>query len=159
MREKLNNLLIKLEQEGQKGRESSKSHLKAALYDWNVESQWDSDRAVILDYEDKGYAFITFTKKEPRHCSLRHIFVLEEHRGKGVGQWLVDRIIFEMEKRQCDILRFFADKPSVKFYERLGFKWHGVSKTGLPFYYGDSRGNLLKLPKSQERYIVDKKEL
>ena len=154
MREKLNNLLIKLEQEGQKGRESSKSHLKAALYDWNVESQWDSDNAIIINFEDKAYAFLSFTKRDPRHCTLRHFFVLEDFRGQGIGKKVINLITEEMSARDVAILRFFANKPSIGFYENLGYKWHGTSKSGLPFYYGDSQGNLIELPKTQQRYVI-----
>jgi len=148
----LNELLVELEAKGLKGRSSSKSHLKSALYDWRVEGGWSNDRAVVLNYKDKGYAFIAFTKREPRHCTLRHVFVLEDYRGEGVGVKLIDMMKAEMVERDCDRLRFFADIPSIGFYERLGYKWHGKSKTGLPFYYGDKEGNLIDLPKAQQRY-------
>ena len=150
--EKLNILLEELEAKGLKGRSSSKSHLKAALYDWRVERGWENDRAVVLSYEDKGYAFLSFTKREPRHCTLRHVFVLEDFRGEGIGVKLIDMMNAEMIERECNVLRFFADIPSVGFYEKLGYKWHGMSKTGLPFYYGDIQGNLIDLPKAQQRY-------
>jgi len=154
MQNQLNNLLKDLEDKGLKGRSSSKSHLKAALYDWRVEGQWDSDFATVLNYRDMGYAFLTFTKREPRHCTLRHVFVLEQFRGKGVGVELIKMMREEMDRRSCLRSRFFADIPSVPFYEKLGYNWHGESKSGLPFYYGDAYGNLIDLPKSQKRYIV-----
>ena len=122
---------------GYKGRESSKSHLKSALYDWRIEQNWASDRAVVLNYEDKGFAFITFTKRAPKYCVLRHLVTLEEFRGEGVGTELMKLMYKEMESRGYNILRFFADIPSVGFYEKLGFKWHGKSKTGLSFTYTD----------------------
>lgn len=159
MKEKLTELLAVLEAKGLKGRSSSKSHLKAALYDWRVEGQWDNEGSIVLSYEDKGYAFLSFTKRAPQHCTLRHVFVLEEHRGEGIGVKLVDLMKAEMNKRECERLRFFADIPSVGFYEKLGYNWHGVSKSGLPFYYGDSQGNLIELPKAQQRYVVPGKEL
>lgn len=155
MLNKLQTLLESLEASGQKGRSSSKSHLKAALYDWRVEGQWDNDNAVVINYEDKSYAFITFTKREPRHCTLRHFFVLEDYRGMGIGEKVIDIVKEEMVKRDVTILRFFADIPSVGFYEKLGYRWHGKSKSGLPFYYGDAFGNLINLPKAQQRYVVD----
>ena len=153
MLSQLNDLLMELESRGLKGRSSSKSHLKAALYDWRVEGQWSSNFAKVLNYKDMGYAFLTFTKREPRHCTLRHVFVLEEFRGKGIGAELIKMMREEMLERECLRSRFFADIPSIPFYEKLGYKWHGKSKTGLPFYYGDAYGNLIDLPKSQRRYI------
>ena len=50
-------------QMGLKGRESSKSHLKSALYDWRVENHWTSDHAIVLDVDKKAFAFVTFTKQ------------------------------------------------------------------------------------------------
>ena len=38
---------------GLKGRQSSKSHLKSALYDWRVEQQWSKDSSKVITYEDK----------------------------------------------------------------------------------------------------------
>ena len=154
MREKLEKLLEQLLESGIKGRSSSKSHLKSALYDWRVEQHWDNPNALILDYEGKGYAFITFTKKSPRHCTLRHIFVLEDYRGQQVASKLLDMMYAEMEKRNVVRLRFFADIPSAAFYEKLGYEWHGTSKTGLPFFFGTvNPPTLIDLPKSQERYV------
>ena len=152
MEVKLNQLLEELEAKGLKGRSSSKSHLKSALYDWRIEGGWDNERCTVLNCNDKGYAFLAFTKREPRHCTLRHVFVLEEFRGEGIGVKLINMMKAEMIERDCERLRFFADLPSVGFYERLGYKWHGKSKGGLPFYYGDSQGNLIDLPKAQQRY-------
>lgn len=128
---------------GHKGRQSSKSHLKSALYDWRIEQNWNSERAVVLSYENKGFAFITFTKRNPKYCVLRHLITLEEFRGQGVGTELMKLMYREMENRGYTLLRFFADIPSVGFYEKLGFKWHGKSKTNLPFTFTDI--NTMKL--------------
>ena len=153
MKTTLDNLLKELECKGLKGRSSSKSHLKSALYDWQIEGNWNNPNAFIFDYSGKGYAFTTITKREPRHCTLRHIFVLEEYRGQGIGVNLIDMMKTKMVECKVERLRFFADLPSVEFYERLGFTWHGESKGGLPFYYGDMTGSLIELPKSQKRYL------
>lgn len=122
---------------GLKGRESSKSHLKAALYDWRVERHWTNPDATVLALDSKVFAFITFTKRNPKYCVLRHIVTLEEFRGQGLASNIMQEIYKEMNKRNYSIIRFFADKPSVGFYEKLGYKWHGKSKTGLPFTYTD----------------------
>lgn len=153
MEQQLEDLLKKLEEKGLKGRTSSKSHLKQALYDWRVEKNWQSNNAKVISVDDCGFAFITFTKREPRHCTIRHLFVLEDFRGQGYGKRLIDCIKQEMSKENITVMRFFADRPSISFYESLGFTWHGVSKTNLPFYYGDTKGNLIELPKSQTRFL------
>lgn len=120
---------------GYKGRESSKSHLKSALYDWRVENNWDRENAEVLTVDNKGFAFITFTKRNPQYCCLRHIVTLEEYRGKGIASKLMNKMYESMNKRGYDTIRFFADTPSVGFYEKLGYKWWGVSKTGLKYTY------------------------
>jgi ribosomal protein S18 acetylase RimI-like enzyme len=122
---------------GLKGRQSSKSHLKSALYDWRVEQQWSKDSGKVITYENKGFAFLTFTIRNPKYCVLRHLVTLEEYRGQGVGSKLMDIMYDEMRNRDYNIIRFFADIPSVGFYEKLGYKWHGKSKTGLTFSYTD----------------------
>jgi GNAT superfamily N-acetyltransferase len=122
---------------GLKGRESSTSHLKAALYDWRVERHWDNKDAAVLTVDAKSFAFVTFTKRTPKYCVLRHITTLEEHRGTGIATNLMNKIYNEMTERGYTTIRFFADKPSIGFYEKLGYKWHGHSKTGLPFTYTD----------------------
>lgn len=123
--------------QGYKGRESSKSHLKSALYDWRVEQQWKKDSSKVLTVDNKGYAFITFTQREPKYCVLRHLVTLEEYRGQGIGSLLMEQMYSEMRNRNYNIIRFFADIPSVGFYEKLGYQWYGKSKTGLSFTFTD----------------------
>ncbi len=138
---------------------SSKSHLKNGLYDWRVEQQWNSSRAKVLNLEEKGFMFITYTKREPKHCTLRHFFVLEQYRGTGTGELMMKYLVDEILSNYVRYLRFFANKPSIGFYEKLGYQWHGLSKTGLPFTYWDCRENkLAPLPKSQRRYVAKRIE-
>ena len=137
MKEYLETLLEQRVAAGYKGRESSKSHLKSALFDWRMENNWDNPRACVLSFENKGFAFLTFTKREPKYCTLRHIITLEEYRGQGVGKELIKLMYSEMREREYSKVRFFADIPSVGFYEKLGYTWHGTSRTGLSFTYTD----------------------
>ena len=135
--EYLNEVLEERIEMGLKGRESSKSHLKSALYDWRVEKQWEKESSCVISYEGKGYAFLTFTVRNPKYCVLRHLVTLEEFRGQGIGTSLMEMMYAEMRKREYRIVRFFADIPSVGFYEKNGYHWHGKSKTGLSFTYTD----------------------
>ena len=48
----LESLLISLQD--QKGRTSSKSHLKSALYDWRIENNWDNPNAEIISIDKKA---------------------------------------------------------------------------------------------------------
>ena len=150
---KLEELLQTLESQNNKGRSSSKSHLKQALYDWRIEGNWDSSKAEVIEIDECAYAFVTFTSRAPQHCVIRHLFVLEAKRGCGYGGKLIQKIKEAARCRNIERLRFFADKPSIEFYEKLGFSWHGLSKSGLPFYYGDLEGNKIDLPPSQQRFV------
>jgi len=163
--ESVGTMIIKTEKEMEKllkeiehtkgGSLSSKSHLKNALYDWRVEKQWDKESSKVFSLEDKGFMFISYTKREPRHCTLRHFFVLEQYRGKNIGAEMMKMLEEYMKENYVMLLRFFANKPSIKFYEKLGYRWHGISKTGLPFtYWNIITKKLAPLPKTQERYIV-----
>tara|TARA_R110002050_G_scaffold233778_1_gene369691 strand:- start:690 stop:1229 length:540 start_codon:yes stop_codon:yes gene_type:complete len=136
---------------------ASVSHLKAALYDWRVEQQWSKTTSAALVLDNLGFMFITFTKRQPRHCTLRHFFVLEEARGKGIGAAMMELLEKHIISKGVRYLRFFANKPSIGFYERQGYAWHGMSKTGLPFTYWDvTRRKLAPLPNSQRRYLVSR---
>jgi len=136
MQQHLKELLNQLEIKYPKGSSTcSKSHLKMALYDWNKENNWDNRNAFILNHRDQGYAFYTFTAREPRHCTIRHLFVLEEHRKQGVGKLLIEDMRQHMFYEGVDRFRFFCNKPAVGFYSKLGFSYLGESKQGLPFVY------------------------
>jgi len=138
MQDHLKKLLAQLEVKYPKGSSTcSKSHLKMALYDWNREKNWDSKNSFVYGFEDKGYVFYSFTSKEPKHCTIRHLFVLEEYRGKGVGRKIIEMIKTHMRMRSINRFRFFCNKPAIEFYNKLGFKYLGESKQGLPFVYCD----------------------
>jgi GNAT superfamily N-acetyltransferase len=136
------------------GTSSSKSHLNMALIDWNKEQNYDRDNAYILTVDGKGYAFITITKREPRHCTLRHIFVLEQYRGESIGRQLLDLVYNTMHDNNVSVIRFFANKPAIPFYERLGYKWLGVGKTGLPLTYTDIRTMELVHNEKQMKRVI-----
>ena len=133
MKEYFENLLTTLEHVPG-GKSSSKSHLKMAMYDWNIENNWNRPNSVIINYDNKGFAFFQLTK---RHCTLRHVFVLEEHRKEGVGKYLIDEVYKTMRNHGVHIIRFYANPPAKLFYEKLGYQWLGESKGGLPFTYTD----------------------
>lgn len=158
MKDKLERLYEHLRNSEYGGQASSKQQLIVALYDWNIEKNWSKSNCFVLSYQDKGFIFFAMTQNEPRHCTLRHVFVLEEFRGEGIGRKLMLMMNYVMQKHNVGILRFFAIPPSIPFYEKLGFQWHGLSKSGYSFYYGDTRGNLMKLPPAQYRYLVKRRD-
>lgn len=151
MQKHLDELLNQLEKKYPRGSAvCSKSHLKMALYDWNKEKNWDNNNCFIYNQNDKGYIFYSFTTKDPKHCTIRHFFVLEEYRGQGIGRKIIDMVKIHMRMRGVKRFRFFCNKPAVGFYTKLGFSYLGQSKQGLPFVYCD-RDTL--------KSIKDKKQL
>lgn len=129
-------------------------HLKTALLDWRVEEQWGKDGAVVAGIGSSTFIFVSFTKMEPRHVTIRHVMSLPNAQ-RGQASYLVkDWLVQEAKRRNVQRLRFFADKKAVGFYEKLGFTWHGISKTGLPFFYGTVKGELIDLPTGQQRFVV-----
>lgn len=98
-----------------RSRSASLAHLKSALYDWNTEQNWSRNSTKVFTYGNKGYMFVTVTEKEPRHLTLRHIFVLEQYRGQGIGTALMQMLYEYMVKQNVKFLRFFADLPSIGF--------------------------------------------
>jgi GNAT superfamily N-acetyltransferase len=142
---------------GRTGPEGSGSHIRGAMRDYRQESWGDHPEASGLTLEDLGFMFVWRTSRAPRHCTLRHFFVLEEARGKGIGSRMMVGLEQHMYAHRIRFLRFFANKPSIPFYEGLGFKWHGLSKTGLPFTYWDILTHrLAPLPRGQHRYVTER---
>lgn len=141
-----------------KGSESSLSHIKAIIYDWNIENNWDKTNAFIFTNPEKTvFICFTLTKMNPVHCTLRHFVTLESERGKGVGKSTFEEFIKYLDANfPKHRLRFFVNIPAINFYKKQGFdRYHGLSKTKMPFYYGDTKGNLIHdLPNAQKRYVA-----
>ena len=95
MQEHLKKLLAQLEVKYPKGSSTcSKSHLKMALYDWNKEKNWNNKNCFVYSFEDKGYIFYSFTTKEPKHCTIRHLFVLD----RRVSVKLIHFVLFRGDR-------------------------------------------------------------
>lgn len=138
IQKQLNELLSLLEEKYPKGSSScSKSHLKMALYDWNKERNWTNPNAFIETVDNKGYIFFTFTTREPKHCTIRHLFTLEDYRHQNIGSELVLKVKKKMKECSINRFRFFVNKPAIGFYRKLGYTFLGESKRGLPFVYCD----------------------
>ena len=106
-----------------------------ALYDWNKERNWTNPNAFIETIDDKGFIFFTFTSKDPKHCTIRHLFTLEEYRHQNIATDLIFKTKIKMKENNVDRFRFFVNKPAIGFYKKLGFTFLGESKQGLPFVY------------------------
>lgn len=136
---------------------SVRTHLNVAIYDLNVEQGWEKPTTVVFSLDDVCFVFLSYTKSyKVNHCTLRHIFTLDDYQGKGYAKKAMQAIYDDMRKRDIYVLRFFSAKKSITFYEKLGFEWHGLSKSGLPFTYWNINTNkLARLPGHQQRYVVE----
>jgi len=121
---------------------STYSHLNSANMDWNREGRWDKDNSFAMkmtNEDDQVVALIFFshTLRASKHWALRHFVVLEEYRNCGVASHMFKFFFKFINEHHCNVkwLRFFSDKKSIGFYEKFGFEWLGLSKTGLPFTF------------------------
>ncbi len=80
----------------------------------------------VLDLEGlvQGYAFlITFWSNEVggEICTVDEIFVRKEHRGRGHGRKLFEKLLIEKKFVAIDLEVTPANARARKFYEGLGF--------------------------------------
>lgn len=120
---------------------SGLSHLKSSIYDWNVEKGWGVDNRFIKVARDStnneilGGVFWSFTKTGNRHGTLRHIFLLEEARGKGVAKGLYDYWLIHLLENGIRRARMFANKPSKDWHLKRGMRFIAYNKSKQPFTY------------------------
>ena len=78
-----------------------------------------ADRIICLDGSPVGRLMVDH---EPRGMRLVDIAVLEEHRNRGIGGWLIGRLIEECATRSHTLrLHVRRDNPAIRLYRRLGF--------------------------------------
>jgi len=62
---------------------------------------------------------------EEKICELKRLFVLEEHRGRGLSKVLMERILSEARERGYEKIRLDtldAMKPAIGLYRSVGFE-------------------------------------
>ena len=69
-----------------------------------------------------GYASIHYIKKITRKSGIiEDVVVKENQRGKGIGKLLVNNLIENEKKNNCDKIILSSSEKNLKFYEKLGF--------------------------------------
>lgn len=93
----------------------------------NGGNRFDRPGELLLGvYEDNNLVAIGGLNRDPYLSDdtvgrVRHVYVLSERRGQGIGRLLVEKIISEARGRyQLLTLRTY-DMPAAAFYEALGF--------------------------------------
>ncbi|KAH0553418.1 hypothetical protein GP486_006511 [Trichoglossum hirsutum] len=69
-----------------------------------------------------GYLVIARTK---RTALLHKICVVPQHRQKGIGLWMMDKMVKGLNERGCEIVQLWVDEarlPARKLYMRCGFE-------------------------------------
>lgn len=62
---------------------------------------------------------------EEKICELKRLFVLEEHRGRGLSRMLMERILIEARRRGYEKIRLdtlAVMKPALGLYKSVGFE-------------------------------------
>ncbi|MFA6087937.1 GNAT family N-acetyltransferase [Mucilaginibacter sp.] len=79
-----------------------------------------------------GYARIESSKiylKHPQHAYLGFMYVLPQHRGKGVNKMVIDALRDWAVSRGINELRlevYYQNAPAIKAYEKVGFISHMI---------------------------------
>jgi GNAT superfamily N-acetyltransferase len=94
------------------------AELQARMTDW-LEGEY---QAVVFEAESQpvGYALYRF---EPEHVYLRHLFVLPEHRRRGIArtalEWLRRNVWGERPRVRIEVL--VGNRPAIEFWRSVGF--------------------------------------
>ena len=83
---------------------------------------FDADRTNIVEFEGKDIGRITLKdSKEGRWIVAIHL--LPAYQGKGIGKYLLKKVIDKAIKEQKDLyLTVLKVNPAKKLYEKLGFE-------------------------------------
>jgi GNAT superfamily N-acetyltransferase len=74
----------------------------------------------LFDPEGRQAGFARVVTDRTRFAWLADVFVLEEHRGRGLGVWLVQTVLEHPDLRGVRIVLGTADAHGL--YERFGFR-------------------------------------
>lgn len=86
-----------------------------------VAADWRSKK--LVGYALYFYTYSSFLARPTLY--LEDIFVLEEHRGRGIGGGLFTRCVEEAKKNDCGRMEWAVltwNKNAIDFYEKLGAK-------------------------------------
>ena len=117
------------------------SHLEQSTYDWRIENNWTKKLRFVRVMRKKdtnevtAAIFWSYTQNKLPHCTLRHIYVLEEFRGLSLAVPLYDYMIRHSIESGVRRIRLFANKTSLTWHLKRGMKFIGFNKRQQPFTY------------------------
>ena len=127
--------IVAIENDGYKGPERYPREL---LEGYLEASRENPDVVMLVAGDSAGYALGEVTGAD-RHGEIIDLAVLSQHRGKGLGRDLLDRIYDSLrDKGAAEVLLFVrADNAAaIHLYESSGF----VKTKDMPGYYFDGDG-------------------
>ena len=91
-----------------------------------------------------GYGELNPMRRAPSHFWLGHIIVAPNHRGRGLGRLLVDKLVHfafkGLKARRISLIVFPDNTPAIDCYLTIGFK-----QAGVEFHQFGGRGPKRKL--------------
>jgi GNAT superfamily N-acetyltransferase len=96
----------------------------------NMQEQWDYCMGAWDGDELMGAIITTVNKRDPKVANLQLLHTFFKHRGKGVGKVLTDYALDYAIQQGAVYFRVSAEPDAVKFYEKCGFTFWGLQKSG-----------------------------
>ncbi|MFZ9046888.1 MAG: GNAT family N-acetyltransferase [Cyclobacteriaceae bacterium] len=98
----------------------------------NMQDSWEVPGArMILSGDELSSAIITtISKRKPYIANLQLLHTFHKHRGKGEASILCEDAVKYAYESGADYFRVSSEIPSIQFYEKIGFKFWGVQKSG-----------------------------
>lgn len=96
----------------------------------DMQDQWDFCIGAYDGNELTAAIITTISKTKPHVANLQLLHTFAKHRGKGSARLLCEDSLKRARASGATYFRVSSEKPSVGFYERLGFKFWGAQKSG-----------------------------
>ncbi|MBL0144465.1 MAG: GNAT family N-acetyltransferase [Chitinophagaceae bacterium] len=84
----------------------------------------EDDCTFIITYDDdKPVAFASYNEIELQVWKLNKLYILSNQQGKGIGRYMINYIVTEIQKQDAKTLQLQVNKqnPAKYFYEKIGF--------------------------------------
>lgn len=94
------------------------------------EREFEAQGTDIVVHEGRDIGLVR-TEREPDHIYVRHIYLLPEAQGQGIGSHLIEQVVREAEGKHQQV-RLHVLKVNVRakeLYETLGFEVVGETDT------------------------------
>ena len=89
-----------------------------------LEQQMKEGHEFIIVYNaDVPMGFASYSEIEPGVFKLHKIYILTLHQGRGMGRFVIEKIIEQVREKGCRALQLNVNRQNTAktFYEKLGF--------------------------------------